>query len=90
MTSIYKIKKDSLYYVGIKYELKNGKEQWFVKHSSRQGEQNLIFKDFEKVISHIYFYWGLSKMKDRNYDEIYELVKEKFHLCSGEDILKLK
>lgn len=90
MSSIYKTSKNSLYYVSVRHGLRDGKDLWFVEYHARQGDEKLFFKDINSIISHMYFYWGLSKMKNRNYEEIYELVKTTFDLHSGEDILGLQ
>lgn len=89
MSSIYRIGESKNHYITIKFEHKNGKDYWFIECERRGEKFQLIWHDFEILIRHLYVFWGYSKMTERTYEEIYELVKSKMHLISGEDIIGL-
>lgn len=89
MPSIYRVGKSptSPCHIEVKFENKNGKPNWSVL-CERNGERfQLIWHSFPIFINHLYVFWGLSKMVNRDYEETYLLVKNHLHLISGKDII---
>lgn len=89
MNSIYNIKKSKRQALKISFEIKNNQNFWHVKYFEDFLKCSLVWHDFELLIRHLHVFFGLSKMIDRNLDEIYEQVKQHFTLISGEDIIEL-
>lgn len=89
MPSVYRVGKSltSSSYIEVEFEIKNGKPHWFVTCRRHSDNYQLTWHSFPIFISHLYVFWGLSKMINRDFEETYSCVKNHLHLISGKDII---